>query len=86
MKRRLRLAYRKPKWDKAVQITQYCFMVVTVIAFILFSEFEFWGEQYKPSRELRNYVFNLFGIMDPDKRYEYSIAVPPRDGSKSESK
>lgn len=70
-KRRVRLASRRPKFDKAVKLAQLVTVVGTssswfperrrvahscVAVFLvwgfLFSEFEFWGQAYKPSKEV----------------------------------
>ncbi|PHH80420.1 hypothetical protein CDD80_1624 [Ophiocordyceps camponoti-rufipedis] len=81
MKRRLRLVYHRPKWDKAVLLVQYTFMVACVVSFVFFSDFEFWCDEYRPSDEMRKYVQTVFGTMDPDKRFEGSLHSFPREQS-----
>ncbi|TDZ15075.1 hypothetical protein Cob_v011940 [Colletotrichum orbiculare MAFF 240422] len=75
-KRRLALVYARPRWDKAIKLLQ----LVTVVGFIgwvfLFSEFEFWGQQYRPSEEIRKHFRNVFGTIDAEKRYERRKDAP----------
>ncbi|RDA93156.1 hypothetical protein CP533_3182, partial [Ophiocordyceps camponoti-saundersi (nom. inval.)] len=85
LKRRLRLAHEKPRWDKAIKLIQFWAIVATIISFLLFSEFEFWGQEYKPSREMRKYVITLFGLMDRDKQFENTLHSFPREESESQS-
>ncbi|RCI16501.1 hypothetical protein L249_2273 [Ophiocordyceps polyrhachis-furcata BCC 54312] len=86
LKRRLLLAHQKPKWDKAIKLIQFWAIVATIISFLFFSEFDFWGQEYKPSREMRKYVVTLFGLMDRDKQFENSLHSFPREESNPESK
>ena len=66
-KRRVGLASRNPRWDKAVKFAQFfsimglwlsslmgaqLILAAALIYMFFFSEFEFWGEQYKPSKEV----------------------------------
>ncbi|KAM5351874.1 hypothetical protein ACJ41O_004597 [Fusarium nematophilum] len=44
---------------------------------LFYSEFEWWGQKYKPSEEIRRKTQYLFGTLDPEKRFERSPDAPP---------
>ncbi|KAL0941399.1 uncharacterized protein CTRU02_204162 [Colletotrichum truncatum] len=82
-KRRLALVYARPRWDKAIKLIQ----LATVAGFLgwafFFSEFEFFGRQYRPSEEIRKHFRNLFGVIDSEKRYERRKDAPEPSSSES---
>ncbi|KAF6811487.1 hypothetical protein CMUS01_13254 [Colletotrichum musicola] len=82
-KRRLALVYARPRWNKAIKLIQ----LVVVTGFLgwtfCFSEFEFWGKQYRPSEEIRKHFRNLFGTIDAEKRYERRRDAPEPSSSES---
>ncbi|KAF9878780.1 hypothetical protein CkaCkLH20_03680 [Colletotrichum karsti] len=82
-KRRLALVYARPRWDKAIKLIQ----LATVTGFlgwtIFFSEYEFWGKQYRPSEEIRKHFRNLFGTIDAEKRYERRKDAPEPSSAES---
>ncbi|KAM0481397.1 hypothetical protein ACHAPX_003503 [Trichoderma viride] len=85
-KRRVTLASRSPRWDKGVKYAQLATMAAAMVWLVFFSEFEWWGQKYKPSEELRKHAINLFGVLDPEKRYERRKDAPevnPSRGSDS---
>ncbi|ATY66211.1 hypothetical protein A9K55_001877 [Cordyceps militaris] len=69
-KRRMMLANRSPRWDKGVKYAQLATIAAALVWLLFYSEFEWWGQKYKPSEEIRRRAQYLFGVMDPDKRYE----------------
>ncbi|OAA63050.1 hypothetical protein ISF_04926 [Cordyceps fumosorosea ARSEF 2679] len=69
-KRRVSLANRAPRWEKGVKYAQLATITAALIWLLFYSEFEWWGKKYKPSEEIRRRAQYLFGVMDPDKRYE----------------
>ncbi|KAL7798171.1 hypothetical protein V8C37DRAFT_368969 [Trichoderma ceciliae] len=75
-KRRITLASRSPRWEKGVKYAQLITMAAALVWLIFYSEFEWWGQQYKPSVELRKHAANLFGVLDPEKRYERRKDAP----------
>ncbi|RSL97629.1 hypothetical protein CDV31_012955 [Fusarium ambrosium] len=44
---------------------------------LFYSEFEWWGQKYKPSEEIRKKTNYLFGTLDPEKRFERRPDAPP---------
>ncbi|OAA71034.1 hypothetical protein LEL_09625 [Akanthomyces lecanii RCEF 1005] len=69
-KRRVSRANYSPRWDKGVKYAQLATITAALIWLLFYSEFEWWGQKYKPSEEIRRRAQYLFGVMDPDKRYE----------------
>ncbi|KAL6860408.1 hypothetical protein ACO1O0_004436 [Amphichorda felina] len=85
-KRRVYLAHHSEKWDKGVRIFRFVMISATVIYALFFAEFEWWGQKYKPSEEILMKAAHLFGIMDPEKRYERrKDAAPINPKKKDES-
>ncbi|KAK5997198.1 hypothetical protein PT974_02551 [Cladobotryum mycophilum] len=87
-KRRISLASRRPRWDKAVKYAQLATITAALVWLLFYSEFEWYGQKYKPSEEIRRRAANLFGVLDPDKRYERRKDAPEINPSsqKPESK
>ncbi|KPM44269.1 hypothetical protein AK830_g2226 [Neonectria ditissima] len=83
-KRRITLASRAPRWEKGVKFAQLVTIVAALVWILFFSEFEWWGQKYKPSEEIRRKTNYLFGAMDPDKRYERRKDAPPPPPPKDE--
>ncbi|KAL2113140.1 hypothetical protein VUR80DRAFT_5219 [Thermomyces stellatus] len=86
-KRRVTLACARPRWDKAVKLTQLFTIVSVVIYMVFFSEMEFYGEKYKPKEELGKSVGTLFGIFSEENRYDRnpdSLPSNPDDKKPSE--
>jgi len=52
---------------------------------LFFAEFEWWGQRYKPSEEIVQKAAYLFGIMDPEKRYERRTDAAPLNPKKEET-
>uniref|UniRef100_A0A8H7NL61 Uncharacterized protein n=1 Tax=Bionectria ochroleuca TaxID=29856 RepID=A0A8H7NL61_BIOOC len=75
-KRRLYLAHYSPTWDKGTRMVRFVLVTGALIYALFFAEFEFWGKPYKPSEEIVAKAAHLFGIMDPDKRYERRKDAP----------
>ncbi|KAL7934907.1 hypothetical protein V8C35DRAFT_300146 [Trichoderma chlorosporum] len=75
-KRRITLANHSPRWDKGVKYAQLITIAAALVWLVFYSEFEWWGQQYKPSEELRKHAVNLFGVLDPEKRYERRKDAP----------
>ncbi|KAF5582684.1 hypothetical protein FPANT_8445 [Fusarium pseudoanthophilum] len=86
-KRRIILASRAPRWVKFVKTAQLLTIVAALIWICFYSEFEWWGQKYKPSEEIRRKTQYLFGTVDPEKRYERRPDAPPfhppKDGPES---
>ncbi|KAH7155079.1 hypothetical protein B0J13DRAFT_216926 [Dactylonectria estremocensis] len=86
-KRRIMLASRSPRWEKGVKFAQLLTIVAALVWILFFSEFEWWGQKYKPSEEIRNKTNYLWGVLDPEKRYERRKDAPPpppaKDGGDS---
>ncbi|KND94391.1 hypothetical protein TOPH_01188 [Tolypocladium ophioglossoides CBS 100239] len=89
-KRRIFLASRSPRWEKGIKFAQLATIAAALVWLLFYSEFEWWGKKYKPSEEMRRHAANLFGVLDPDKRYERRKDAPetspPTKGPESESK
>ncbi|KAH6891235.1 hypothetical protein B0T10DRAFT_484771 [Thelonectria olida] len=83
-KRRIALASRAPRWEKAVKFAQLITIVSALIWILFFSEFEWWGQKYKPSEEIRKKTNYLFGTIDPEQRYERRKDAPPPPPTKDE--
>ncbi|KYK55272.1 hypothetical protein DCS_07235 [Drechmeria coniospora] len=75
-KRRIYLASRSPRWEKGVKFAQLATITAAMVWLLFYSEFEWWGKQYKPSEEMRRHAANLFGVLDADKRYEWRKDAP----------
>ncbi|UNI19943.1 hypothetical protein JDV02_006085 [Purpureocillium takamizusanense] len=75
-KRRILLAGKSPRWDKGVKFAQLATIAAALVWLLFYSEFEWWGKQYKPSEEMRRHAANVFGVLDPDKRYERRKDAP----------
>ncbi|OAQ73170.1 hypothetical protein VFPPC_12936 [Pochonia chlamydosporia 170] len=75
-KRRIDLASRSPRWEKGVKFAQLATIAAALVWLFFYSEFEWWGKQYKPSEEMRRHARNLFGVIDPEKRYERRPDAP----------
>ncbi|KID88928.1 hypothetical protein MGU_04271 [Metarhizium guizhouense ARSEF 977] len=75
-KRRIFLASRSPRWEKGVKFAQLATIAAALVWLLFYSEFEWWGKQYKPSEEMRRHARNLFGVIDPEKRYERRPDAP----------
>ncbi|KAH0528433.1 hypothetical protein TsFJ059_003302 [Trichoderma semiorbis] len=75
-KRRITLAHHSPRWEKGVKYAQLITIGAALVWLLFYSEFEWWGRQYKPSEELRKHYTNLFGVLDPEKRYERRKDAP----------
>ncbi|EXM07054.1 hypothetical protein NOF04DRAFT_15364 [Fusarium oxysporum II5] len=56
-KRRIILASRAPRWVKFVKTAQLLTIVAALIWICFYSEFEWWGQKYKPSEEVRTYDY-----------------------------
>ncbi|CAM1503989.1 Fc.00g015800.m01.CDS01 [Cosmosporella sp. VM-42] len=86
-KRRITLASRSPRWIKGVKFAQLITIVAALVYLLFYSEFEWWGQEYKPHEEIRKKTAYLFGTMDPDKRYERRkdapLPPPPKDQPES---
>ncbi|KAH8121858.1 hypothetical protein FP744_10008881 [Trichoderma asperellum] len=82
-KRRVALASRSPRWEKGVKYAQLATMAAAMVWLIFYSEFEWWGQKYKPSEELRKHAINLFGVLDPEKRYERRKDAPEVNPSRN---
>ncbi|KAF7559213.1 hypothetical protein G7046_g4934 [Stylonectria norvegica] len=88
-KRRILLASRSPRWEKGVKFAQLVTIVgksSALIYLLFYSEFEWWGQEYKPSEEIRKKTKYLWGIMDPEKRHERRRDAPPPPPPKDEPK
>ncbi|KAJ4255594.1 hypothetical protein NW762_009591 [Fusarium torreyae] len=83
-KRRIILASRAPRWVKAVKTAQLLTIIAALIWIFFYSEFEWWGQKYKPSEEIRRKTQYLFGVIDPEKRYERRPDAPPPPPPKDE--
>ncbi|KAI5467014.1 hypothetical protein BGZ63DRAFT_346008 [Mariannaea sp. PMI_226] len=83
-KRRIQLASRAPRWVKGVKFAQLATIVAALIWILFFSEFEWWGQKYKPAEEIRKKTNYLFGTVDPEKRYERRKDAPPPPPPKEE--
>ncbi|KAH7156963.1 hypothetical protein EDB81DRAFT_881257 [Dactylonectria macrodidyma] len=83
-KRRIMLASRSPRWEKGVKFAQLLTIVAALVWILFFSEFEWWGQKYKPSEEIRNKTNRLWGVLDPEKRYERRKDAPPPPPPKDE--
>ncbi|QUC23980.1 uncharacterized protein UV8b_08221 [Ustilaginoidea virens] len=75
-KRRVLLAGRSPRWEKGVKLAQLATIAAALVWLLFYSEFEWWGKQYKPSEEMRKHAIHLFGVVDPDKRHERRRDAP----------
>lgn len=75
-KRRIEMASQSPKWQKGVKLAQLATIAAALVWLFFYSEFEWWGQHYKPSEEMRRHAANLFGVIDPDKRYERRKDAP----------
>ncbi|KAG5918979.1 hypothetical protein E4U42_006689 [Claviceps africana] len=75
-KRRIELASHSPRWQKGVKYAQLATMTAALIWLFFYSEFEWWGQHYKPSEEMRRHAATLFGVVDPAKRYERRKDAP----------
>ncbi|EEU46340.1 uncharacterized protein NECHADRAFT_78849 [Fusarium vanettenii 77-13-4] len=84
-KRRIVLASRSPTWEKAVKTAQLLTIVAAMVWILFYSEFEWWGQKYKPSEEIRKKTNYLFGTLDPEKRFERRPDAPPPPPPKDES-
>ncbi|KZZ98521.1 hypothetical protein AAL_03039 [Moelleriella libera RCEF 2490] len=58
-KRRIALANRSPGWEKSVKFAQLATIAAALVWLLLYSEFEWWGQKYKPSEEVRNLLLTL---------------------------
>ncbi|KAK2597964.1 hypothetical protein QQS21_005880 [Conoideocrella luteorostrata] len=89
-KRRIELASKSPRWQKGVKFAQLATIAAALVWLFFYSEFEWWGQHYKPSEEMRRHAANLFGVVDPDKRYERRKDAPeppsPRQELETKSK
>ncbi|KAH6983072.1 hypothetical protein BGZ61DRAFT_450084 [Ilyonectria robusta] len=83
-KRRIMLASRSPRWEKGVKLAQLITIVAALVWILFYSEFEWWGQKYKPSEEIRRKTNYLFGVLDPEKRYERRKDAPPPPPPKDE--
>ncbi|KAF4462991.1 hypothetical protein FALBO_10186 [Fusarium albosuccineum] len=83
-KRRIVLASRAPGWEKAVKTAQLLTLAAAMIWILFYSEFEWWGQKYKPSEEIRRKTAYLFGTLDPEKRFERRPDAPPPPPSKDD--
>ncbi|KAI9903204.1 hypothetical protein N3K66_002556 [Trichothecium roseum] len=75
-KRRLYLSHYNPRWDKGVKMLQLGTIAALMGWLLFYAEFEWWGERYKPYEEIVQKAVNLFGVMDPEKRYERRKDAP----------
>ncbi|KOS22605.1 hypothetical protein ESCO_002237 [Escovopsis weberi] len=80
-KRRITLASRSPRWDKGVKYAQLATITAALVWLLFYSEFEWYGQKYKPSEEtaatqIRRRAAHLFGVLDPEKRYERRKDAP----------
>ncbi|KAG6002658.1 hypothetical protein E4U21_002918 [Claviceps maximensis] len=75
-KRRTQLATYSPKWQKGVKFAQLATIAAALVWLFFYAEFEWWGQQYKPSEEMSRHAATLFGVVDPDKRYERRKDAP----------
>ncbi|KAG6013581.1 hypothetical protein E4U43_007221 [Claviceps pusilla] len=75
-KRRIELASHSPRWQKGVKFAQLATMAAALVWLFFYSEFEWWGQHYKPSEAMRRHAVTLFGVVDPDKRYERRKDAP----------
>jgi hypothetical protein len=82
-KRRIYLASYSPKWDKGVRMVRFLGVSAGLIYALFYAEFEWWGQKYKPSEEIVQKAATLFGVMDPEKRYERRKDAPPVDPKKA---
>ncbi|KAM4059124.1 hypothetical protein HRG_008009 [Hirsutella rhossiliensis] len=89
-KRRIRMASHSPRWIKGTKYAQLVTTAVVLVYIFFYADFEFWGQEYKPSVEMRRHAMNVFGVMDPEKRYERREDAPetgvPTKGPASQSK
>ncbi|KAH7320130.1 hypothetical protein B0I35DRAFT_478412 [Stachybotrys elegans] len=69
-KRRIVLATRAPFWNKCVRIAQLVTMTAAMVWLLFYSEFEWWGQKYKASDEIRKHARTLFGALNPDTRFD----------------
>ncbi|CAG7565618.1 unnamed protein product [Fusarium equiseti] len=83
-KRRIILASQAPRWVKAVKTAQLLTIIAALVWLFFYSEFEWWGQKYKPSEEIRKKTQYLFGTVDPEKRYERRADAPPFHPPKDE--
>ncbi|KAK3315498.1 hypothetical protein B0H66DRAFT_606381 [Apodospora peruviana] len=67
-KRRLRHISQRPKWDKAVKLTQFFTITFVVLYSVFIME---WKDEnaYQPFAELRHIVWGWFG-------YNYEVRIP----------
>lgn len=83
-KRRIYLASHSPKWDKGARLLQFAMISGALVYVFFFAEFEWWGQKYKPSEQIVRKAANLFGVMDPETRYERRKDAPPVNPKKEE--
>ncbi|KAI1454159.1 hypothetical protein F4805DRAFT_334584 [Annulohypoxylon moriforme] len=66
-KRRLRLATRRPRWDKFVKLAQLFSMVSVLTYFVLFMD---WGQENDPFQGAREKFWDFFGALTPEQRHQ----------------
>jgi len=78
-KRRVALAHRNPRWDRGVRLVRFLSIVACFIVLTFGAEYRFWGSDYvyKPTEELWPKIGRLFGLMDPDKKFNKHPDLPP---------
>ncbi|KAH6680031.1 hypothetical protein F5X68DRAFT_234546 [Plectosphaerella plurivora] len=67
-KRRLALKAARPRWDKAVKLTQYA-SISFVLVYMCFHEFEFYGRPYRPVDAIVEKFKSIVGT-EPESRPE----------------
>ncbi|KAH8175587.1 hypothetical protein LIA77_04005 [Sarocladium implicatum] len=85
-KRRVVLAQRAPRWQKAVKYAQFVTLTAAMVYLLFYAEFEWYGRKYVPADEIRQNLNTLFGVIDEEKRYERPPTAPLPPDSKKENK
>ncbi|KAI9158560.1 hypothetical protein HJFPF1_06558 [Paramyrothecium foliicola] len=61
-----------------------CRLPAAMLWLVFYAEFDWWGQKYKPSEEIRQRAAQLFGILNPEKRYERRPDAPPPPSPKED--
>jgi len=83
-KRRVVQSQYSEKWDRGTKILRFTMVSAALIYALFFAEMEFYGQKYKPADEIVVKVGTIFGVMDPEKRYERRRDAPPINPKSSE--
>lgn len=73
-KRRMRLASRRPRWDRFVKLMQLGTITSVLIYAVLFME---WDHEIQPFQDIRDKFWGAMSVFSSEPRYTQSKPDPP---------